>query len=187
MRLGEEDAVLVVGGVGLAAAGARAAAAIARHRPRRVVLAGIAGSFDLARAPLGAVIRGLSAAVDGIGAGEGPGHVPLEAMGFEPLPGLGRHPFCSPGAAPGARRGPILSVTAASDAGLAAARRRRHPTALAEDMESWAVALAAREAGLPLLVLRAISNAVGDRDVAGWRVGEALARLRGLLRELPSP
>lgn len=180
---------LVLGGFGLAAAGARAAAAIARHDPVRIVLAGIAGSFDPQGAPEGALVVASALGVDGIGAGEGPDFLAAAAMGFGELPGRAPgSPVLSSPALPGARRGMILSVAAASGGPAMAARRRAaHPDALAEDMESWAVGLAAEDAGRPLVVLRAISNLAGDRDPARWRVAEALARLREGLAALPSP
>ena len=74
-----------------------------------------------------------------------------------------------------AGRGPeIVSVAAASDA-----RRRRDradvtPQAVAEEMEGYAVALAAQEFGVDLWIVRGISNVAGDRDVSGWALPEAI-------------
>jgi futalosine hydrolase len=42
------------------------------------------------------------------------------------------------------------------------------------------VALACRLAGVPLTIIRGISNTAGDRDHARWRVPEALAAAAGL-------
>ncbi|MDG4862637.1 futalosine hydrolase, partial [Streptomyces sp. T-3] len=53
----------------------------------------------------------------------------------------------------------------------------RHPGALAEAMEGFGVAEAAAVHGLPVLEIRAISNPVGPRDRAAWRIGDALAAL----------
>ena len=79
----------------------------------------------------------------------------------------------------------IVSVAAASgDAEEARLLRTRRPGVVVEDMETWAVALAAADAGIPLRVLRAISNAAGDRDQAHWRIGAALAALRRALPRL---
>jgi len=41
------------------------------------------------------------------------------------------------------------------------------------------VALAARQAGVRFGELRAVSNPVGPRDRAGWRLAEALTALTG--------
>jgi futalosine hydrolase len=44
-------------------------------------------------------------------------------------------------------------------------------------MEGYGVATAAAAAGVPFAELRTISNPVGPRDRAAWRLGEALAAL----------
>ncbi|PPS69089.1 Futalosine hydrolase [Streptomyces sp. MH60] len=44
-------------------------------------------------------------------------------------------------------------------------------------MEGFGVAEAAAAHGVPVLELRAVSNPVGPRDRAAWRIGEALAAL----------
>jgi futalosine hydrolase len=188
VRFGSQPFRLVLGGFGLAAAGARAARAIAHHRPRRVILAGIAGSLNEDRAPLTSLIAADRLVVDGLGAGEGPSFLSAESMGFPELPGLPPGPISVANPLiPDAVSGTLLSVAAASDPDMARRRRRAHTAAIAEDMESWAVGLAAHDAGCPLLVLRAISNEAGDRDPARWRVADALARLREGLAALPSP
>ena len=56
-------------GFGPVAAAARAAALIAQHRPERVLLVGIAGTYDEVALPVGAAARLAACAVDGIGAG----------------------------------------------------------------------------------------------------------------------
>ncbi|BFO22543.1 hypothetical protein SHKM778_89310 [Streptomyces sp. KM77-8] len=78
----------------------------------------------------------------------------------------------------GARRGTVLTVsTVTGTAARAAALRARHPDALAEGMEGFGVAEAAVAQGLPVLEVRAVSNPVGPRDRAAWRIGDALSAL----------
>lgn len=48
-----------------------------------------------------------------------------------------------------------------------------------EAMEGFGVLRAAASAGVPAVELRAVSNAVAERDRARWRVDEALAALAG--------
>ncbi|EFL40722.1 conserved hypothetical protein [Streptomyces griseoflavus Tu4000] len=55
--------------------------------------------------------------------------------------------------------------------------RARHPDALAEGMEGFGVAEAAVAQGVPVLEVRAVSNPVGPRDRAAWRIGDALTAL----------
>ncbi len=81
-------------------------------------------------------------------------------------------------AATGARAGTVLTgSTVTGTAERAALLRARHPRALAEGMEGFGVAEAAAAHGVSVLELRAVSNPVGPRDRAAWRVGDALAAL----------
>jgi futalosine hydrolase len=58
------------------------------------------------------------------------------------------------------------------------ARRAAEPRAVLEEMEGYAVALAAMTAQIPCTMLRAVSNMAGDRDVARWSLDAALDALR---------
>ncbi len=81
-------------------------------------------------------------------------------------------------AAAGAAAGPVLTVsTATGSAERAGALLAAHPGALVEAMEGFGVAEAAARAAVPVLELRAVSNAVGPRDRDAWRIGDALAAL----------
>ena len=41
-------------------------------------------------------------------------------------------------------------------------------------MEGFSVAIAAAMAGVPLMIVRGISNIAGDRDKSRWRIVDAL-------------
>lgn len=175
-------------GFGPVAAAARAAQLIARLAPRRVVLAGIAGTYDAARLPVGAATTFARVALDGVGAGAGAAFQGPRELGFPLLPAHGERPAVdgplaldlAPAGAPD-----LLTVCAAArDAGTVARRRARYPAALAEDMEAYGVALACTQADVPLAVVRGISNVAGDPP-ARWDVPAALAALRATLAELP--
>lgn len=74
--------------------------------------------------------------------------------------------------------GPVLTVSTATGTAITAAdRAARCGSAAAEGMEGYGVAMAAQEWGLPVLEIRAISNAVGPRDRSAWRIQEALEAL----------
>jgi futalosine hydrolase len=74
-----------------------------------------------------------------------------------------------------ANAGTLLTCCAASaNAAEADRKAARHPDARAEDMEAFGVALAARLAGLPVEIIRGVSNRAGDRDKDNWRIDEAL-------------
>ncbi len=77
-----------------------------------------------------------------------------------------------------AQMAPVLTVaTATGTAATAAALAARVPGAAAEAMEGFGIATAAQQRGVPVLEIRAISNAVGPRDRDAWRIGDALKAL----------
>ena len=85
----------------------------------------------------------------------------------------------------GGADGELLSVAeAAGTPAVAAERAERHPSALAEEMEGFAAAVAAGLFGVPLRIVRGASNRAGDRNHAGWRMAEALAAARARVLEL---
>jgi futalosine hydrolase len=175
-------------GFGPVAAAARAAALLGVRRPRRVLLLGIAGSLDPARAPLGTAREFGSVRLEGVGAGEAAALVGPGELGFPQWPGAAEGgPEVVDRIALRARSEDaaeaLLTVCAASgDAEQATRRRARFPRAVAEDMEAFGVALACALEGVPLRVVRGLSNLAGDRDHSGWRVDEALAAALELAR-----
>ncbi|MGW5326421.1 futalosine hydrolase [Streptomyces sp. NPDC004014] len=174
---------LLAAGVGpaLAAASTAAAltaAALAGTPYDLVVSAGIGGGFPPA-APLGSLVVADAITVADLGAETADGFLPVTQLGFgtvthRPPESLVR----AVAQATGARVGTVLTVsTVTGTAGRAAELRGRHPRALAEGMEGFGVAEAAAAHGVPVVEIRAVSNPVGPRDRAAWRIGEALAAL----------
>ncbi|MEV6804008.1 MULTISPECIES: futalosine hydrolase [unclassified Streptomyces] len=176
---------LLAAGVGpaLAAAstaGALTAAALAGRPYGLVVSAGIGGGFA-PDAPLGSLVVADAITVADLGAETADGFLPVTELGFGTV---SHHPpeslVRATAEATGARTGTILTVsTVTGTAARAAALRARHPGALAEGMEGFGVAEAAAAHGVPVLEIRAVSNPVGPRDRAAWRIGDALAALTG--------
>ncbi|NBM16492.1 futalosine hydrolase [Streptomyces sp. GC420] len=173
--------VLAVG-AGPAAAAAGTATALALHPnglPYDVVVsAGIGGGFQ-PHAPVGSLVVAESIVAAELGAETADGFVPVEELGF------GRSAHRPPeqharrlAEALGALHAPVLTVsTVTGTAARAAELARRHPGAGAEAMEGFGVAEAAAAHGLPVFEIRAVSNPVGPRDRAAWRVKEALDAL----------
>lgn len=188
---GAVPVVVVAGGVGPADAAAATARALTRAecegRPFGAVLsAGIGGAFH-GRAGVGdLVLADLSVAAD-LGAQDGDDFIDLETLGF----GRSRHP-ADPllldrlrAALPTAVVGPVVTVsTATGSAARSGELRRRVPDAAAEGMEGFGVASAASAAGTPFAELRAVSNPVGPRDRAAWRIPQALDTLRAAFAAL---
>ncbi|WP_078651487.1 futalosine hydrolase [Streptomyces xylophagus] len=169
---------VIAAGVGPAAAAAATATALARTPYGLVVSAGIAGGFQ-PEAPVGSLVIADEITVADLGAETADGFLPVTELGFgtvthRPPSALVR----DLAAATGARTGVVLTVsTVTGTAARATELRARHPRALAEAMEGFGVAEAAAAHGVPVLELRAVSNPVGPRDRAAWRIGDALAAL----------
>lgn len=179
-------------GFGPIAAAARAGSLIARYKPARVLLIGIAGSFDIDRFPIGAAYRFDEVACDGVGIGAGAEYRNAGELGWEQFtaddacPRVGDLiPLVSTFVTDMPYAGRLLSVCAASASRQEAdSRRQRYPHAVAEDMEGFGVAVASTLASVPLQIVRGISNRVGDRDKSNWQIDRALSAAAQLATEL---
>lgn len=147
-------------GVGMAEAGANAAALIARHRPQRVVLCGIAGACDRGLIRVGDVVQVESDRVVGL-----PEKYSIE-YGSSTVEGL-----CRVQGLTVSRTGESLPAAASNIPCI-------------EQMEGAAVAAACRVMGVEEYYhLRAISNYVDDARSA-WRIKEAVKALGERVAEL---
>ncbi|MFK4543671.1 futalosine hydrolase [Streptomyces tendae] len=174
---------LLAAGVGPALAAASTAAALTAAALDGmpydlVVSAGIGGGFP-PDAPVGSLVVADAITAADLGAETADGFLPVTDLGFGTVTHLPPAPLVRAVAeATGARPGTVLTgSTVTGTAARAALLRARHPGALAEAMEGFGVAEAAAAHGVPVLELRAVSNPVGPRDRAAWRIGEALAAL----------
>jgi futalosine hydrolase len=186
VELGPGRLIVELCGFGPIAAAAHCAQLVGRLRPRRVILAGIAGSFDEEALPVGSASSFSRVSVDGVGLGEGARRRPAAALGFpqwRDARGAEDEIELEPLAEDSGR---LLLTTCSASASEEEARERmaRFPEAAAEDMEGFGVALACALHDTPLCILRGISNRVGERDRGKWRIPEALAALRELLASL---
>ena len=197
-RIGGCAVTVALCGFGLAAAGAGAAYALGNHlrttaaepQTTPVILVGIAGTYDPVRAPVGSALLATDVRCVGIGRGTGTAHRSAAALGWPqglPLNGLppvgDELPLSAPDL-PGEPmpRGGLLSVTAAAATSAEAGERAaRFPGASAEEMEAFAVGLAARLYGVPLTVIRGLSNVAGETDHGSWSTAVALAAAKDLL------
>lgn len=150
-----------------------------------VVSAGIGGGFQ-PLAPVGSLVVADAIVAADLGAETPEGFVPVDGLGF------GRtvhHPPPEPAARIagllGAVLAPVLTVsTVTGSASRTAELTARHPRAAAEAMEGFGVAEAAAACSVPVLEIRAVSNAVGPRDRSAWRIGPALDALRYAFQQL---
>ncbi|MEU4208407.1 futalosine hydrolase [Streptomyces sp. NPDC026206] len=182
---------VLAAGVGPAAAAAGTAtaltaAALAGEPYDLVISTGIAGGFAAA-VPVGAVVVSDAIVSADLGAqSSAGGFLSVAELGFGSITHEVPEALVRTVArATGAVRGDVLTVsTATGTAERAAELAQRHPGAVAEGMEGFGVAEAARAHGVPALELRAVSNAIGPRDRSTWRIGEALGALSGAFRRL---
>jgi futalosine hydrolase len=164
-------------GVGPAEAAAGTARLLATGHYRAVISAGIAGGFP-GRAPVGATVLGTRSIAADLGAESPEGFLPVEELGFgrsrvDADPALIK---ALSALLPDAILGDVLTLATVTGTAETAVRLAdRFPEAVAEAMEGFGVAVAAGD--LPFAELRAISNPVGPRDRAAWRLKEAFAAL----------
>ncbi|MDN3296268.1 futalosine hydrolase, partial [Streptomyces ficellus] len=176
---------VLVAGVGPAAAAVATTSALARapYAYDLVVSAGIGGGFA-PHAPLGAVVVSDAMIAADLGADTPDGYLPVEELGFGrsvhlPPPGLPDR--IAKALHEGGQRhlvAPVLTVSTVTGTAAGTARlTARHPDAGAEAMEGFGVAEAAAAHGVPVIEIRAVSNTVGPRDRAAWRIGQAMDSL----------
>ncbi len=200
MRLGpyvaqwfaDRSAYVVVGGIGPAESAAATAAALSANPNLEVVIsAGIAGAFEASGAKLGDIVVATRTVFADLGA-----HSPEKFLDAQSLGWPGSVTEChAETVAAYAKRiqatglrvhtGPILTVAAATGTAARAAELYAKYKPVAEAMEGAGVAAAASKFSVPspqtsvlkFIEIRAISNAVGDRNVAAWDIPGALKSL----------
>lgn len=175
-------------GFGPVAAAARTTSQIAIHKPDRVLLIGIAGTFNASVLPVGGAALLPRVIMHGIGVGTDETFVPAGEMGFQHWAGQGEE--CPIGdelvlSTPRSSISGSLLTCSAASASTKDMRHRldRYPGVVAEDMEGYAVALACRLENVPLVIVRGISNVVGDRQSKNWQTPQALIAAWSLAEE----
>ncbi|MFF2482251.1 futalosine hydrolase [Paenibacillus sp. NPDC058071] len=173
-------------GVGPVEAAIGAALALEQAGPgayQLVISAGIAGGFT-GVAPVGSLVVADRLIAADLGAESPDGFLSLDELGFgtavvEPEAQLSAKLAAALNEAGlEVQLGPVLTLsTVTGSAATAEALAARIPGAAAEAMEGFGIASAAKRFSLPVLELRAISNPVGPRDRAAWRIKEALQSL----------
>ena len=174
--------VLAVTGVGIPSTLLRLPPLLTRFRPALVVTTGIAGVYPGAAAGPGDLLLGESECFADLGMElpDDEGFLPLAASGFADDALRAPLPLLVPGAlsalpALARARGATVNACAGTDA--TGARRRRLFGADFETMEGAAVALAAADAGVPVVEIRAVSNIAARRDMRPENVRRALGAL----------
>jgi len=195
--LAGREALLLVTGVGPVNAALEIGRILGQFDVSGVIHAGLAGSYDKDRAPLGSAVLAVAEAYPEYGVAGDDGLAQTSAFPFAQWEGgeqkvfrrIALQPDQAAAAlgltlAPDIRRGTFLTV-----AGVTGTRQRaqalasRHE-ALAENMEGFPFALAVLIENVPYMELRTISNGVGERDRTKWTFKEALERLGSVVAHL---
>ena len=188
-QINESDCRMELCGFGLVVSALRTSQLIVRYSPKQVLLIGIAGTLD-DRFPIGHAFQFKEVECFGIGAGSGDHYVSAHEMGWRQWP---QEPEISGSIFLNERTcddlvnqsGTLLTCCSASaTAQDVQLKLKKHPNAVAEDMEGFAVAAACRLAGVPLTIVRGISNRAGDRNKENWRVAEAMLSVEKEIRKV---
>ncbi|MDN4074060.1 futalosine hydrolase [Fictibacillus terranigra] len=175
---------VVLAGVGPVAAAINTMKALTANTYELVINAGIAGGFS-GRADIGSLVIASEIVCADLGAESPEGFLSMDELGIgsstriEVDEGL-VHAISSALSRDGqdVQRAPILTLSKVTGTEETTVELMvREPEAAAEAMEGYGVACAAQEYNLPVLEIRAISNAVGPRDREAWRIKDALQSL----------
>jgi futalosine hydrolase len=181
-------------GVGKVAVTAGLLEAIARHRPRGVLLFGVAGAFPERHrrppspppvAPGGCCLVASDLLGDD-GVATPDGFRSLDELGIGANGPFAADSARTRGAATTLGVPTVRGVTMSTGSGSEATSRAiaGRSGADVETMEGAAVAWLCHRAALPFVQLRAISNWTGDRARGAWDLGAAVRAVQGALRRL---
>ena len=173
----QHDCQLGICGFGPIVAAARTSQLIAEQPPSRILLVGIAGTYN-DNHPIGSACSFDRVSCFGIGIGSGDQYQSATAAGWSQWPTDNPDETIEDSISlpDSTTKGTLLTCTTSSSGPEDVARRlAEFPGAVAEDMEGFSVAVACRLAGIPLTIIRGISNRAGDRNKANWKIEQALA------------
>jgi len=167
---------LVETGVGPVNAAYALTRRLVQARPERIVVCGVGGAYPGAGLGLTEVACAETETYGDLGAESEEGFLDMERLGFPVVPGaaplFNRLPL---DLFPCARR--LAFVTRSTCTGTEATAREiaARTGGAVESMEGAAIVHVARREGIPVGEIRGISNPVGRRERAGWKVAEAAA------------
>jgi futalosine hydrolase len=172
-----EKTLVHICGFGVIASAAKTAALLAQIQPTEVLLIGIAGALSR-KLKIGQAYQFSTVACYGVGVGSRENFQTGGEIGWSHWPDDPYIGDCIDLRTSVSVSRPVeqlLTTCAASHSiGEAALHKAKFPIAEAEDMEGFAVAAACQLAGIPLRIIRGISNLAGNRESRDWRIGHAM-------------
>lgn len=169
--------------------------ALGMERPRFVLQIGVGGAYPGGGVAVGQLAVACAEHYGDLGVRTPGGWRPADAIGIPVatvagVPRFNEFPVDDRLSRAAARcltavRGPFVTVQECSGTtALARERAARVPGALCESMEGAAAAHVCALCDVPFLEVRAMSNLVGDRDLAAWDLPGACARAQEAARRL---
>ncbi len=169
----------LITGVGMVATAYTLGRHFADHTYDLVINAGIAGSFDK-QIPLGTVLHIASDTFAELGAEDGTSFIPADQLGLGECTFSGFAPAAAPFLTDLPRvTGITVNCVHGHEPSIRSVRARLGATT--ESMEGAAVFFAARQAGIPVIQVRAVSNYVEKRNRDSWQIGTAVTNLNAWL------
>lgn len=169
-------------GFGPITAAARTVDLLAQQKPPWVLLIGIAGGFS-GEDTCGGAYQFSNVVCHGVGVGTGAGFLPAAEIGFRQTEFLGSSsnnlptdeiPLLTTPDQKRTNRVLLTACAASADKKDRILRQQLYRDIFAEDMEGFGVALACQQQKIPCMIIRGISNEVGDRDKTNWKIDVAL-------------
>jgi futalosine hydrolase len=168
---------VLVTGVGAVNAAIALTRFLEREGALAIISCGIGGSYPGAALPLATAVWAESECYGDLGAASAAGFLDMKALGFPVIAGPNPVYNTLPMTLRPANCPAVAFVTVNTCTGDAAAAREMEARTggAVENMEGAAIAHVAALYGIPAGEVRGISNPVGNRDRAAWRVKEAAA------------
>jgi futalosine hydrolase len=155
---------------------------LSAHDARAVVVCGVGGAYPGTGLEPGDVVCAESETYGDLGAESPDGFLDMRALGFPLIAGTAPIYNTLPlDIFPAKRRAPFVTCATCTGTDVSARSIAARTNGAVESMEGAAIVHVARLMGVKVGELRGISNAVGTRDRASWRLHEAAAAARNAL------
>ena len=165
---------VVCTGVGAVNAACALTRFLEREGAARVIVCGIGGAYPGSGLAVGSVAWAASECYGDLGAASADGFLDMRSLGFPVIAGADPIYNIMPlQLHSGRARVPFVTVNTCTGDNASAFALAARTGAAVESMEGAAIAHVARLYGIPAGEVRGISNPVGNRDRAAWRVKEA--------------
>ncbi len=165
---------VLVTGVGAVNAACALTRFLERKGARAVISCGIGGAYPGMALPVASAVWAESEYYGDLGAASAGGFLDMRALGFPVIAGAEPLYNQMPVAIrPGGRTAPFVTVNTCTGDEASAREIETRTGGGVETMEGVAIIHVATLYGIPAAEVRGISNPVGNRDRAAWRVKEA--------------